>query len=368
MLPLRHRLAVGPLRRLAIRPSKRIVFGKRASPYQVLTTFSERLGETYATDDVLVRLAGLLSEAVGAQEAGVWLRLGDHVRLEASVPARAFSVLRMVGDVLPDALPGYAFEVCDRGDLLGAITVVMPANDPMNKAKEVLVRDLASQAGLVLRNVQLIAELRESRRRIVAAQDERARKLERDIHDGAQQQLVLAVKQRLAASLIGKDNDGARQMLEQLQTQTNEALEDLRDLARGIYPPLLADKGLPTALEAQARKAVMPVVIEPDGVGRYLPQIESVVYFSVLEALQNIAKYAEATCATVRLSHGQERLTFEVTDDGRGFDTARTGYGTGLQGIADRLAALGGSLEVVSAPGDGTTVAGRVPIAGGSPT
>jgi hypothetical protein len=131
-LPLRHRLAVGPLRRLAIRLSKRIVFGKRASPYQVLTTFSERLGETYATDDVLVRLAGLLSEAVGAQEAGVWLRLGDHVRLEASVPARAFSVLRMVGDVLPDALPGYAFEVCDRGDLLGAITVVMPANDPMN--------------------------------------------------------------------------------------------------------------------------------------------------------------------------------------------------------------------------------------------
>ena len=112
----------------------------------------------------------------------------------------------------------------------------------------------------------------------------------------------------------------------------------------------------------------MPVVIEPDGVGRYLPQIESAVYFSVLEALQNIAKYAKATCATVRLSHGQERLTFEVTDDGRGFDTARTGFGTGLQGIADRLVAPGGSLEVVSAPGDGTTVAGRVPIAGGSPT
>jgi signal transduction histidine kinase len=245
----------------------------------------------------------------------------------------------------------------------------MPSNDPMNPERERLVQGLASQAGLVLRNARLIEELRASRQRLVAAQDQERRKIERNIHDGAQQQLVaLAVQQRLAASLIGKDDDGARRMLERLQTQTNEALEDLRDLARGIYPPLLADKGLPAALEAQARKATLPVAIEPDGVGRYPQQIESAVYFSVLEALQNIAKYAGATRATVRLSHDQERLVFEVADDGRGFDAARTGYGTGLQGIADRLAALGGSLEVVSAPGVGTTVAGRVPIAGGSST
>jgi hypothetical protein len=137
-------LAVGPLRRLAVRLSKRIVFGERATPYQVLTTFSERLGETYATDDVLVRLAGLLVEAVGAQEAGVWLRLGDHVRLEASVPTRAPTTLGMAEDALPDTLPGHAFEVRDRGELLGAITVLMPANDPMNKAKDVLISDLAS--------------------------------------------------------------------------------------------------------------------------------------------------------------------------------------------------------------------------------
>jgi signal transduction histidine kinase len=358
-------LAVGPLRRLAVGLSKRIVFGERATPYQVLTTFSERLGETYATDDVLVRLAGLLVEAVGAREVGVWVRLGDLIRLEASVPARAAATVEMAEaeDDLPDTLPGHTFEVRDRGELLGAITVLMPANDPMNKAKEGLVRDLASQAGLVLRNVQLIGELRESRRRIVAAQDERARKLERDIHDGAQQQLVaLAVRQRLAASLIGTDDAGARRMLEQLQTQTNETLEDLRDLARGIYPPLLADKGLPAALEAQARKGVVPVVIEPNGVGRYPQQIESAVYFSVLEALQNVAKYANATRATVCLSDDGDRLMFEVTDDGRGFDPTRIGYGTGLQGIADRLAALDGSLKVVSAPGEGTTLAGRISV------
>jgi signal transduction histidine kinase len=154
-------------------------------------------------------------------------------------------------------------------------------------------------------------------------------------------------------------------MLADLQTETNHALEDLRDLARGIYPPLLADKGLGAALESQARKSAIPVSVEIDGIGRYPQEAEAAVYFSCLEALQNVAKYAHATSATVRLAQADRTLSFEVSDDGRGFDPAAASRGSGLQGIADRLAALGGELEVHSAPGDGTTVAGRLPVEGG---
>jgi signal transduction histidine kinase len=151
-------------------------------------------------------------------------------------------------------------------------------------------------------------------------------------------------------------------MLGELQTQTTETLEDLRDLARGIYPPLLADKGLRAALEAQARKSVVPVEIVPDGVARYSQEVEATVYFSVLEALQNVAKYAGASRVEVRLGPSEGELRFEVTDDGRGFDSNDTPSGTGLQGIADRLDAIGGRLEVRSAPGRGTTVVGRIPV------
>jgi signal transduction histidine kinase len=259
-----------------------------------------------------------------------------------------------------------AFEVRDGDELLGALSVEPTASDPMNAAKERLIRDLAAQARLVLRNVRLIEELRESRRRIVSAQDERARALERNIHDGAQQQLVaLQVQQRLVDSMIDRDPSRAHELLDQVQRDTASALEELRDLARGIYPPLLADEGLAAAIGSQARKSSIPVMVEPDGIGRYAQDVEAAVYFSCLEALQNIAKYAEATKATVRLSQGDGVLRFEVSDDGRGFDPASVSYGTGLRGMADRLEAIGGRLDVRSAPGDGTTVAGVVPVSGG---
>jgi signal transduction histidine kinase len=239
----------------------------------------------------------------------------------------------------------------------------MPANDPMDPAKEKLVADLAAQAGLVLRNVRLLEDLRGSRRRLVAAQDEERRKLERNIHDGAQQQLVaLAVKARLARSLTERDPAKAEEMLGQMETEMQQALEDLRDLARGIYPPLLADQGLAAAVESQARKATIPVEVIPDGVGRYPQTVEAAVYFSVLEALQNVAKYANASHAAIRLGQNGSTLTFEVRDDGSGFDPASTGYGTGLQGIADRLASLNGVLQVASAVGSGTTVSGAIPL------
>src|SRR5262249_4700450 len=129
----------------------------------------------------------------------------------------------------------------------------------------------------------------------------------------------------------------------------------------GISPPLLASEGLVTALESQARKAPVPTSVTADGVGRYPQEMEAAVYFCVLEALQNVAKYARASRAGVHLAASGHDLRFEVTDDGAGFDPGSMGYGTGLQGMADRLHAHGGSLDVRSSPGAGTTVSGRLP-------
>ncbi len=357
---------IGPVRRWAQRGTDRLLYGERATPYEVLSDFSERVGETYSTEDVLPRMVQLLAAGTGATEARVWIRSGGALRSAAVHPAGvdAPGPVTVTGDELP-AIPGAdaVFPVEHGGALLGALTLTMARSDPMDASKERLARDLASQAGLVLLNVALIQDLRESRRRIVTAQDERARKLERDIHDGAQQQLVaLSVKLRLAQQLTERDPAKAAEVLGQLQGDTTDALENLRDLARGIYPPLLADQGLVAALEAQARKATVPVEVEANGIGRFGPDVEAAVYFSCLEALQNTAKYASATRARIALANGDGTLTFEVTDDGRGFDPETASRGSGLQGIEDRLAALGGRLTITSVPGEGVTITGRLPV------
>jgi signal transduction histidine kinase len=254
-------------------------------------------------------------------------------------------------------------------ELLGALALRKPPNEPLSVTESRLLEDLAAQAGLVLRNVRLTAdlqanveELRASRRRLVDAQDEERRKIERNLHDGAQQQLVALTVQLGLLERLAEDPERVRQMSAQLQTALRDALDDLRDLARGIYPPLLADKGLAVALEAQGRRAAVATTVESDGVGRYPREIEAAVYFCALEAMQNVAKYAEATSAVVRLSERDSELVFEISDDGRGFDPARTSYGTGLQGMADRLDAIGGSLDVHSEPGAGTIVRGRIRV------
>jgi signal transduction histidine kinase len=351
-------LSFAPVRRRARRVADRIVYGGRATPYEVLSEFSERLGETYSTDDVLPRMAQLLAASTGAGEVRVLLRRGGELVPAAVWPERAEGDPdgRSAGEVT-------AIPVIHQGEELGAISLAMSARDPMDPAKEQLVRDVAAQAGLVLRNVRLIDDLRESRRRIVAAQDERAKRLERNIHDGAQQQLVaLAVKLRLAQQLAERDPAKTAEMLGDLQGDANDALENLRDLARGVYPPLLADKGLRAALEAQARKSAVPVRIEGDGTGRYPPEVEATVYFCALEALQNVAKYADARDAAVSLVPADGGLTFVVSDDGRGFDPGAVPSGSGLQGMRDRVDALGGHLSIESTPGRGTTVTGHVPI------
>jgi signal transduction histidine kinase len=353
-----------PALRVARRIADRVVYGGRATPYEILSEFSTRVGSAYESDDVLPRMARILRDAVGARRATVWLRVGDELRPAALSPSGdAPRAISLMGDVLPSLAPDAAVEVRDRAELLGALAVSMPANDPMNPSKERLVRDLASQAGLVLRNVRLIEELRASRERIVSAQDQRARKLERNIHDGAQQQLVaLSVKIRLADSLMDRDPAKAHELLTQLQTETTEALDTLRDLARGIYPPLLQDKGLAAALDAQARRSSVPVRVSPNGIGRFPQEIEATVYFCVLEALNNVAKYASASEVSVELRRDGGELVFAVRDDGVGFDPMTVKRGTGLQGMTDRVDAIGGSLDIKSGPGRGTTVEGRVPV------
>jgi len=365
-------LTFQPARARLTRFANRVVYGDRATPYEVLSEFSERVGGAYADEDVLPRMARILGEGIGADRADVWLAVDQELRDVAAWPG---GVDRLAPITLPNgsvpAIPGVdrVYPVESAGELLGVLAIRKPASDPVTPSDEKLIADLAGQAGLVLRNVRLneelklrFDELKAAQKRLVSAQDEGRRRLERNIHDGAQQQLVaLAVKLKLADNLIERDTAKAHALLEQIQQETHTALEDLRDLARGIYPPLLADKGLPAAIEAQGRKSGLPVTLRADGVGRYPQAVEAAVYFSCLEALQNVAKYAGASEIVITLADLGDRIAFTVADDGCGFEPSSRRSGTGLQGIADRMGALDGRFTVTSSPGRGTTLEGSLP-------
>jgi signal transduction histidine kinase len=359
-------IAFQPARIRAQAIANRLVYGERATPYEVLSAFSERIGETEASEDLLPRMARILAEGTGAIGAIVWLRAGAELRPAASWPeGHEPDIVPIIvrGELEPLDGRTTAVPVRQQGELLGALSLTKPASETLNPTERKLVADLAAQAGLVLHNVRLIEDLRASRQRLVAAQDEERVRLERNLHDGAQQQLVaLAVKQRLVESLLERDPAKARELMAEIQTQTTEALETLRDLARGIYPPILADRGLEAALESQIRRAAVPIELEADLLGRSPQEIETAVYFSCLEALQNVAKYANASRAVVRLSDEPGWITFTVADDGVGFEPARTSLGTGLLGIRDRVEALGGTLDIRSRPRSGTNVTGRLPV------
>jgi signal transduction histidine kinase len=356
-------VAFQPVRQRAGRLANRVVYGRRATPYQVLSDFARRIGGTYSSQDVLPQMAHIVAAGTGAERVVVWLRVGDELRpgafSDGSPGAAPLPVDGQAMPALPDA--DMSVPVVHGDDLLGAISIKMPRAEPLRPAGQQLVADVASQAGLVLSNAGLIEDLRASRQRLVTAQDETRRRLERNIHDGAQQDLVaLAIKLRLAATTI--DDDPARQILGDLQADAADALENLRDLARGIYPPLLADLGLAAALNAQASKSAVPVAVEADGIGRFGQDTEAAVYFCCLEALQNTSKYAQASQARIAVQARSGTLCFTVSDDGAGYDTSHTPMGSGQRNMADRLAALGGRLEVRSAPSSGTTITGHLPL------
>jgi signal transduction histidine kinase len=376
-------VAFQPVRQRAGRLANRVVYGRRATPYQVLSDFAQRIGVTYAAEDVLPQMAQIVAAGTGAERVVVWLRADDELRPGASSdgstaapppvdapPVDAPPADRLPRDRLPvdgEAMPpvpgvDLSVPVLHQGELLGAISVQMPKDEPLRPAGEQLVADVASQAGLVLSNAALVGDLRASRQRLVTAQDETRRRLERNIHDGAQQDLVaLGIKLRLTGLTVDEDPAEAKEMLGELQADAAGALANLRDLARGIYPPLLADLGLVAALNAQANKSPVPVTVDADGIGRYGQDTEAAVYFCCLEALQNIAKYAHAAQARICLQAQNGTLRFTVSDDGAGYDARHTPLGSGQRNMADRLAALGGRLEVRSHPGQGTTITAQLP-------
>jgi signal transduction histidine kinase len=352
-----------PVQLRAARFANRIVYGSRATPYQVLSEFARRIGGGYARD-VLAQMATTVAAGTGAQRVVVWLRVGPELRAEAASDGSSAGPVPVDGHQLP-ALPDSDFgaPVLYQGELLGAITIRMPRDEPLKPAAQQLVTDVASQAGLALSNAGLIEDLRASRQRLVAAQDEERRRLERNLHDGAQQDLVaLAIKLRLAGLVVEEGNTEARDLLGELQQDAASALSNLRDLARGIYPPLLEDRGLVPALRAQAAKSPIPVVVDADDIGRLGQHIEAAVYFCCLEALQNITKYAAASHVRICLTARDDRLSFTVSDDGTGYDQSRTPMGSGQRNMADRLAALDGRLEVRSMPSEGTTITAHLPL------
>jgi signal transduction histidine kinase len=264
------------------------------------------------------------------------------------------------------------------GQLFGLLVLEREEGiDEFNEEEERVLTELARQVALALHNSELDTalratleevqhknvELQESRARIVATADAERRKIERNLHDGAQQHLVaLAVQLRLIQRIGESDPSSALAMVDEARNAALATVEELRALAHGIYPPLLMEKGLGEALRAAAGRAVLPTTVDAVDLGRYAQDIEAAVYFCCLEAMQNAGKHAgEDATVTVSLQQVDGELRFAVRDDGAGFDVGSRPGGHGFVNMADRLGAIGGNAEVTSSLGKGTTVSGRIP-------
>jgi signal transduction histidine kinase len=344
-----------PVRERIERLANRLVYGKRAAPYEVLAQFSRHLATTYPSSDLLLRMARLLAEGTGAVGVEVWLRSGDGPRRVAIWP----QTVAPSGSRAPRANVR-SVPVQHHGEVLGTLAVHTRPSSPLTPTDERLLADLAGQAGLILRNARLIEDLRTSRERLITARDAERRRLEGDIRERVERRLA-AVAAALDFQQTAVETPEERQAVTQLRQETANTLSQLQDLARGVYPRLLTAGGLVAALEAHSRSAELAVDVETDNLGRDAQDVEAAAYFCCLEALQNVAKHARARRVVVRISHDGGRLGFAVNDDGIGFDPASTGRGSGLQNIADRAEALGGHVRVSSSPGHGTMVTGWLP-------
>ncbi len=266
----------------------------------------------------------------------------------------------LIASVTIGMLAGYTIERGVRTDFLQRRLIEQQREE---LARHNVHLDSALQASLeeVCRQAD---ELQASRARIVAAGDAERRRIERNLHDGAQQHLVgLSIKMRLASELADEDVDAAKTFLDELRQELQDAVQELRSLAHGIYPPLLMEAGLEKALSAAVGRSPLPVTVEADSLRRYPTEVEATVYFCCLEALQNASKHAgEGATVTIRVHEDGQALLFEVVDDGAGFEADGTGLGAGFVNMSDRLGAIGGSLNVDSAPGRGTAIRGTVPI------
>ena len=369
-------IAFQPVRQRFEHLANRLVYGKRATPYEMLSAFSARMGGAYATEELLPRLARMLAEGTAAARAQVWLRHDDELRPAAGWPPDSPPASRVLLEGAGTGGPGLAGDqlvlVRHQGEVLGALSVVRRRDDPVTPAQDKLLAELAAQAGLVLRNVRLTAELvtrldelSASRQRIVTAQDQERLRIQRDIEGGAQRQLgQLTTRFRGAQVTAGSDPQAQRELIASLNADVAAIVESLRELARGIYPPLLADQGLAAAVRAQAAKAGGAVAVTADGIGRYGKDIEAALYFCCVEALRNARRHAGAVSTRIELSRTNGAIGFKVSDDGPGFDMSLACHGSGLEHMTDRLAALGGTIVIDSRPGAGTTVAGTIPLTG----
>ncbi|HEY7583179.1 MAG TPA: histidine kinase [Acidimicrobiia bacterium] len=356
-----------PLRRRLQRFANRLVYGKRATPYEVMSQFSRRLA---ATDEKLLdQVAESLAAGTAARGAAVWVRNDDRLERIRVWPPDDETPEPVPADT--DQLPGAdrAEFVTHDGRRLGALALTLGRGHKLTAVDERLLADLAGGMGLALQNAALtddlhdrVMELRESRRRVVEAQDQTRRRLERDLHDGAQQQLVaLKVKLSLARRMAAKAGaQRVESVLDGLNAEAEESIQSMRDLARGIYPPLLESEGLAPALAAMARKASLPVSVDTASLGRYAHQVEATIYFCVVELLENAVKHSRAKSVHITVGEVGGEVAFTVIDDGVGFDPKARGEG--LTNIADRLDAMVGVLEVSSMPGMGASVGGRIPL------
>jgi signal transduction histidine kinase len=377
------------------------VYGAREAPDEALRTFGSRLTRAVPMDELLLQLAESLRKTMNLTAAEVYI--GSEV-LERSVsvpdlgPRSIVVTPRELAVVTRAGVSGMAWAtvwlpalvdgrehaqlrvapVSHGGSLLGLIAAERPeGGDAFTDDDDRVLTELARQVGLALHNAQLDSALqntmdelraqaealRESRARIVASGDAERRRLERNLHDGAQQNLVaLAVSLRLAKDVLADDPQSAGQMLDQLADDIKVTIAELRDLAHGIYPPLLADGGLIRALEAAGSRSPLAVRVTGAGIDRYPPEVEAAVYFCCLEALQNAAKHAHGSTVDIRLWTESGGLLFAVSDDGPGFDQVRARKGHGYVNMADRLGAIGGTVRWHSEPGHGATVQGSVPL------
>jgi signal transduction histidine kinase len=355
-------VAFQPIRARVTAVANRLVYGQRLSPYEAVASIARRVSESFSPQDVLPEMAEAAARSVGATRSRVRLFLptGDE---------RTFWWPDGSEDN-PDVQFDRVLPVVHHGEHIGEVAVAKGRGEQITKHDEVLLADVTTEAALAMRSLRLtdeleerLIELQESRRRIVSAQDEERRRMERDIHDGAQQQLIaIKIKIALAKALVHDDLAAGCALLDDIAQESSEAIETLRDLARGLFPDILVDRGLVAAVQRHVTKSGIDAeVVAADGESRFDLETEANVYFVIREALQNAGKYAPTAKLRIDVSAVNGSLDFKVSDDGPGFDPLLAKLGRGSQNMRDRLEALGGTLHVVSAPGAGTQILGSVP-------
>lgn len=364
-------LLADPLRRRVEHAIDKIVYGSRPPPNEVLSRLATLSRQAMNEAEALPAIARVAAEGLAVRACTVRLQLTSHAQLAYHWPPGA----------PPAGDPGVAADIVFNGERLGRLELYGPPREAaLGRRRSRLFRNLAQAAGPMLHNARLgielarqlpeitarAAEIEASRRRIAARADGERRALERNLHDGAQQQLVAAqVRLAMAARLLaGGDPAAAQELLTEIGRHTASSVRDLEDLAQGLFPPLLVEQGVVAALRAQAGAMPQPVIFELAGEvagTRFAADTEAAVYFTCLEALQNAAKHAPGSRVTVRMRTGDGGLSFAVADDGPGFDPASAAGGSGLQSISDRVAAVGGELAVRSSPGSGTEITATVP-------